>query len=579
MFCIYCGADVPEGTEACPECGKQVLMDGVHTELPKAPDPEDESDTTVFPAVQVVGDGRDIYSSAPHRFRPDPDEAEDIFSSGGIPVDAPLKKTAEKEAPVRPEPAFEVYTGPRGPVYRDGYVYEEIEEGMPEKRRRPWLWLLILIPVALAVLGSAIWAYFWYNSPMQELDRALAADDYSRIAQLLPQLEEDELHSIANDMQTYAAGLVDQYNEGQIEFGSAYGLIERVQRLFPDNQTLRIAVTTMQKLKTSKEEYLDALSADHTGNVDDALRLYAAVIPEDRNYSAAQARIAEITADYKASVLAQAQQLAESEDFRGAQEVLDKSAAVLGDDPDIAAKREELLAMEQESYVTGMLAIAQQMATDGDWIGAIRVLEEATREDERFGEQIKLYTQYYKNEKLAEAEDLADRSSFEEAVALLENAQSFLKDDEEVAAKIKEYKEKYPILLVDMRYMGGENCNTGWSAQTANGTSYSKGLGFALYPLVAETVYTEYKPAGKYKYFSGTWVVDKDTTEAFIGKIRVYVDGSLQYELSSLTVNSGAVDMNLKIEGAKVIRIEAEGAFADAHETGYLYLAGATFRN
>ena len=112
-----------------------------------------------------------------------------------------------------------------------------------------------------------------------------------------------------------------------------------------------------------------------------------------------------------------------------------------------------------------------------------------------------------------------------------------------------------------------------------DGNQYSKGLSFALYPEVAETIETSYKPDGKYKRLSGTWVIESNTTEGFIGKIRVYVDGSLQYELSSLTINSSAKEMNLLIGDAKEIRIEAEGAFTDPFQVGYIYLAGATFRN
>ena len=64
-----------------------------------------------------------------------------------------------------------------------------------------------------------------------------------------------------------------------------------------------------------------------------------------------------------------------------------------------------------------------------------------------------------------------------------------------------------------------------------------------------------------------------------MGAESVYVDGALQYELSSLTTRSSAKEMNLLISGAKEIRIEAEGAFTDPYQVGYIYLAGATFRN
>ena len=67
--------------------------------------------------------------------------------------------------------------------------------------------------------------------------------------------------------------------------------------------------------------------------------------------------------------------------------------------------------------------------------------------------------------------------------------------------------------------------------------------------------------------------------EGFSATVRVYVDGSLQYEVSTLTRDSGATDMSLVIDGAQTVRIEVEGSFDSLRSTGYVYLADATFSN
>ena len=116
-------------------------------------------------------------------------------------------------------------------------------------------------------------------------------------------------------------------------------------------------------------------------------------------------------------------------------------------------------------------------------------------------------------------------------------------------------------------------------AYDANGNAYSNGLNFSLYPVIAKTVYTEYAPNGQYKRLTGTWVVEGDTSDDFIGTVRIYVDDHLQYEVSSLTVNSPASALSLSISGASTVRIEVEGAFASLRAVGYLYLADAKFEN
>ena len=284
-------------------------------------------------------------------------------------------------------------------------------------------------------------------------------------------------------------------------------------------------------------------------------------------------------AAYKASVLEEAQSLADQKDFLGAQSVLENSQSILGEDADITAKMDELKEAETEDYVTTLLETAQKMADEEDFLGAIRLLEEATKKDKRFAEQIEVFRQGYKEKMMADAAALAEQSEYEEAVAVLRTAQSNLGEDSDIAAKIEEYKAMYPVLLVDLSHTGGSDCDEGWMATDSNGNTYSNGLSFALYPIVSQTVYTEYSPDGKYKRLSGTWVVESDSTDGFVGTVRVYVDGSLQYEVSALTLDSQPVDLNLRIDGAQTVRIEVEGAFTSLRETGYVYLAGATFRN
>ena len=81
MFCIYCGATVEKGVKACPHCGSEILV----LEPPKTLTPEnlvtkDTISVSLFHEDEKrESDGRDIYSSAPHRFREEP-EMENISS-------------------------------------------------------------------------------------------------------------------------------------------------------------------------------------------------------------------------------------------------------------------------------------------------------------------------------------------------------------------------------------------------------------------------------------------------------------------------------------------------------------------
>ena len=180
---------------------------------------------------------------------------------------------------------------------------------------------------------------------------------------------------------------------------------------------------------------------------------------------------------------------------------------------------------------------------------------------------------------MIEVTQQAGESRYYDAVETLQNADDILSGDSDIAAKIEEYRALYPVSLTDLSPSGGEDCSQNWTAYDVNGNAYSNGLNFSLYPVIAKTVYTEYAPNGQYKRLTGTWVVEGDTSDDFIGTVRIYVDDHLQYEVSSLTVNSPASALSLSISGASTVRIEVEGAFASLRAVGYLYLADAKFEN
>ena len=199
--------------------------------------------------------------------------------------------------------------------------------------------------------------------------------------------------------------------------------------------------------------------------------------------------------------------------------------------------------------------------------------------DKRIDAQIATYKNQYKQKVLDAAAKQAGESRYYDAVETLQNADDILSGDNDIAAKIEEYRALYPVSLTDLSPSGGEDCSQNWTAYDANGNAYSNGLNFSLYPVIAKTVYTEYAPNGQYKRLTGTWVVEGDTSDDFIGTVRIYVDDHLQYEVSSLTVNSPASALSLSISGASTVRIEVEGAFASLRAVGYLYLADAKFEN
>lgn len=568
MFCIYCGATLPEGATKCDVCGSEAILPPAEPAPPAAPAPEppvpetqDTADGAASPAAEEPAE-----APAPDAPPADTEDRVEELSSG--------------EQLPEPPPVYSSTLAPQAdaPVpYEDNYIYEEYEDEFP-RRKRSLKWLWIALPIAAAVIATVTGIAVWFNAPMQKLTRALDANDYTTVTQLLPQLSEEELRGVAEDMKTYAAAVIDRYNSGETDYTSAYELLDRLRRLFPDSG-LDNDVKRIEALKASKDAFNEAQYLEESGEAAGAVSRYSAVIADDTNYEAAQKQIEAVRAAYKEQVLEEAQALADSKDYRGAEALLLNSSDVLGDDADITAKLEELKKAELDDYVGSLLKTAQGFADEGDYAGAIQLLEDATKEDERFTKQIEAYKSQYKEAVLKEAAGYAESSDFEAAVAALEKSQELLSDDADIAAKIEEYEAMYPVLLADLSPSGGMDCATGWTASDASGNSYGSGLSFALYPVIQKTVETEYEPGGQYRRLSGTWVIEGDSADDFSAAVRVYVDGALQYEVTGLTRGDSPAEMNLIIDGAETVRIEVEGSFSSLRSTGYVYLADATFGN
>lgn len=575
MFCIYCGTTLPDDTVICPVCGNKSLVS--EAEETKSDSQSTENTAHVESSPEETAKKPETNSDI---------EMEDVYSVSENDPNIPEESTEPKPMEdlssgekMEYEEEFIQKSSNTTPSYEDSYVYEtyEEEEKLPKKRSLKWLWIVLAVVVALVAAGIA--AYMWYTAPAQQLTRAMSENNYSKITEILPQFPEEELKVVVGNMKDYATDIVDRYNQGEVEYSEAYGLVERLSRLSPDTVEFQDAVYRMKALKASKDAFAKAQREEDSEKVENVLRLYNEVIKEDTNYKAAQERIVAVKQAYKTEVLEEAQKLAKEKDFTGAQKLLEGSRSILGEDADIEAKKEEIKKAAQDDYVVSLIETAKKMANEGDYLGAIQILQDAKEQDERFTAQIEIFRKDYKEKVMQDAANLAEQSEYEQAVSILENALNDLGDDDDIYAKIEEYEALYPVLLVNLSPTDGADCAENWVATDSNGNTYSNGLSFSMYPIVKQKVYTEYTPGGQYKRLSGTWVVEQDTTDGFVGAVRVYVDGSLQYELSSLTADSDPVDMNLLIEGAQTVRFEVEGSFTSIRQNGYIYLAGATFRN
>ena len=470
MFCIYCGATLPEGAKKCTLCGNPVVRPPEATAQPVS-EPESESasasETPTEPAVEDISSNL-TESLSEAELTPEAEDTLQTVRTAKIFTVIPdglhggyfLRRCARRQTRrhgarghIHRSPTPEEISGPEPRVqpieytYNDGYAYEEYDE--KPKKKRSFKWLFIVLPILIAIGATIGGIFWWYNAPMQKLTRALDAYDYSAAAQVLPTLSKDELASVSDQMQEYAQTVIDRYNKSEANYDSSYELLDRLQKLFP-NIGLDDQLDGIQSLKDSKEAYKNGKSLQAQGEDGRAITEYQKVIHADVNHDDAQTQIQNIRTAYKEKVLSDAQSRADEKDFLGAEAILMNSADILGDDEDIQAKLEEIKDAELNNYVETLLSTAKTLADDGDLPGAVNVLQDATRSDKRIDAQIATYKSQYKQKILDAAAKQAGKSRYYDAVETLQNADDILSGDSDIAAKIEEYRALYPVSLTDL---------------------------------------------------------------------------------------------------------------------------------
>ena len=529
---------------------------------PPVPETQDTADGTASPAAEEPAE-----APAPDAPPADTEDHVEELSSGEQLPEPPTVHSstlaAQADAPV---------------PYEDNYIYEEYEDELP-RRKRSLKWLWIALPIAAAVIATVTGIAVWFNAPMQKLTRALDANDYTTVTQLLPQLSEEELRGVAEDMKTYAAAVIDRYNSGETDYTSAYELLDRLRRLFPDSG-LDNDVKRIEALKASKDAFNEAQYLEESGEAAGAVSRYSAVIADDTNYEAAQKQIEAVRAAYKEQVLEEAQALADSritaarrpcfEQQRRTRRRCGHHRKARGAEKGRAGRLRGQPAQDRAGLCLRRRLRRRNPASGGCHEGR-RALHKADR-----GLQEPVQGSCAQGGRgLCGKLRLRGRGGGARKIA----GASF-SDDADIAAKNRGIRGDVSGLLADLSPSGGMDCATGWTASDASGNSYGSGLSFALYPVIQKTVETEYEPGGQYRRLSGI-MGDRGATARTTSPPPCASMWTAPRNMRSRAFTRGdsPAEMNLIIDGAETVRIEVEGSFSSLRSTGYVYLADATFGN
>lgn len=335
---------------------------------------------------------------------------------------------------------------------------EASEQSAPKKEKRPVKKgkIIGILCAVVLLIGTAVGGYFalqWYNSPEQQLLRALKAGEYETVLDMVDdnaslKYSEDLTEQLQKRIET----IKTDYIAETMEYTNVLMELETIQQIEIDDLEELIGETRtyVEKLNASRTAFATAESFFASANYVEAIAQYKLVIQDDSNYETAKAKASEAVGLYRAKVLEDAATYASSGTYANAITLLQAALVNLPDDAQIT---QQLLIYEKaqaDQILSTALAEAAQYAAAKDYLSAISVLEQYIKEN---GENVDvgLALNDYKNcysamvleDALAKAKAYADTGDYLAAMKTLKTYTSDYGTNASIVVAQNEYTEKY----------------------------------------------------------------------------------------------------------------------------------------
>lgn len=133
---------------------------------------------------------------------------------------------------------------------------------------------------------------------------------------------------------------------------------------FCDEYSIKI-----DELKNSRDSYSSAVSAEKSGDYENAIKEYNAVIEDDPNYKTVATKVSDLKTEYKKQLKDEAAEYINNKKYDEAISNIELLISVLGEDDELKSLKEEYIKAKNEQYATITLVDKGTVAKDSsNWI-------------------------------------------------------------------------------------------------------------------------------------------------------------------------------------------------------------------
>lgn len=480
-----------------------------------------------------------------------------------------------------------------------------------KSKRNKVVLILVLVAVILVAAAAAYLYLSWYNSPEQEMMRALEEDNLDEAVEIyLDKMDGDASDELIDALTKKINTLKDDYLNETETYTATIQQLDSIRELEIDDleSLLDETETYVDKLNDSRTAFNTAETLRQKGEYDEAMQQYKKVWDEDPNYDTALSLLNECVDSYRNEILATAKTYSDNELYEDAIRILEVGLTVLPNDSIIteqislcevantALEKQNLLdkaenyakngdylaALEllenytsdadvkaaylkyADAYTNSLLDEAASMVSSGDYPGAIELLKPHT-DDKDIETAYNKYCKEYETEILAQADTLMAQKDYDGAITLLKQAQKVLPNNSNLSDKISEAESKKPVSLKTIKIINKSNVWGDWNDGTPidpfdNNYSYSHNYIIQCYhnsrPYYDQVEhYAEWRVYENYTSITGTLAPYTSMPENGTSYIQIFGDDQLLYTSPTIGRKTDAFDFEVNITGVDYIKI------------------------
>jgi len=397
------------------------------------------------------------------------------------------------------------------------------------------------------------------GDPVSDVITALEDGNYEEALALAEEIEDGALQA---RLEERLSTLATEFRDETIEFSVASMELDTIGRMDIPELTAPINTTrtSINNLNNSRAAYNTAVTFFERGNYAQAIEQYSLVIQDDPNYESARDGVRRATEAYRNAAIAAAGNYSEDGNYVRAIRILEEALLVIQSDAEITQQ----LNIYRVSYTAAnrqrVLDTAAGYADDDNWPNAIATLNAALRNmpgDTLITERLRSYEQSYVTIVVSESNNLVSANRHDDAIALITQALQVIPDNEQLSIMRDDVTEARPISLLSLTPVNSSRWtpNSG-VLEDSLGNHYEAVMPFIVIP---DQSFGEFFVRQEFSTLRGRLAPHRDLRQDRTASIRVYADGQLVYASPEISRTTLPFDFEVNISGAQFITVRNTG--------------------